>query len=468
MGFPRATTMRSQPAIVGSTLFYPVADAATVYAIDVAGEPCVQWTYTSPAPLRTSAAFGTLPDGRAVVVTSGFDTVVHAIDALTGAPVWRTKIGTNPYSLTTGTPVIHGDMVLAPISAFEITVGAMDTHECCKTRGGVVALDAATGAVRWTAHALPEATPQRDRGDGKMLWGPSGAPIWNSPSIDPARNRVYVGTGEATSAPAHANTNAILAIDLAKGDIKWSRQATPNDIYLIGCGPTGSRLNCERNTVYRDVDFGASTIVAERGDGSTVILAGQKSGMVWALDPDTGKVVWRRDIGTGGPLGGVHWGIAADAAQVYVPIVSIGRPIEGEPPIDPSLKPGLYALDLMTGKINWMFSPEADCEGDRRQRMPQCARGAAFSAAPAAIDGVVVQGGLDGRVFAVDAATGKELFRYDTAQSFETVNGVPGKGGAIDASGVAAGAGMLFVNSGYGMFGQSPGNVLLAFRPKAD
>lgn len=469
MAFPAATTMRAQPAVVGGTMFYPVADASALFAINIeAARPCLQWVYRSPTPLRTSASYGVLPDGRKVVMFAGFDTTLHVVDARTGEAVWTKQMRTGPYSLTTGTPVLAGDRIIVPISAFEITVGALDTHECCKSAGSVAALDALTGKEIWHTRTMPEATPQRDRGDGKMLWGPSGAPIWTSPAIDEKRGLVYLGTGEATSAPAHRNTNSVMAFDLKTGAVRWSMQATPNDIFLIGCGPRPTRPNCEKDTVYRDVDFGASMILVENVGGRDLLLAGQKSGTVWALNPDDGKLVWRRDLGTGGGLGGVHWGIAADARHVYAPISYVGRPLPDQP-IPEDIKPGMYALDLATGAIAWRFNPEVDCAGDRRERMPICGRGAAFSAAPAVIDGAVVQGALDGWLRAFDAATGKELFRFDTARTFEdAVNGVPGKGGSIDSASVWAAGGMLFVSSGYGMFGQTPGNVLLAFRPKAN
>jgi mono/diheme cytochrome c family protein len=61
LAFPKATTMRAQPAVVGSTLFLPVADAAQMFAIDIAGEPCFKWVYKSDVPLRTGAAYGALP-----------------------------------------------------------------------------------------------------------------------------------------------------------------------------------------------------------------------------------------------------------------------------------------------------------------------------------------------------------------------------------------------------------------------
>ena len=464
IGFPQATTMRSQAAIVGTTMFLPVADASRLFAIDIAGTPCLKWVYTNEEPLRTSAGYGELPGGRKVLVFSDLASNVHVVDAKTGQRIWKVHVGLQQFSLTTGTPVIHEGRVIVPISQYEISVGGNDDHECCKSHGAVTALDAKTGKKIWTAHTMEDAKPVRDRGDGKMLWGPSGAPIWNSPAIDAKRGQIYVGTGEATSEPAHRNTDAIMAIALKDGAIRWSHQATEKDIFLSGCGRNRGGLNCPKDTVFRDVDFGASMILAKRPDGSEVVLGGQKSGTLWAIDPDNGKVVWRQDFGTGSPLGGIHWGIAFDGERVYAPI---NRPY-GAPTQNPKQKPGMHAVNVNTGEVLWTFTAEPDCTGDRQSRMRSCANNIGLSAAPTVIDGAVVAGSLDGFLRALDAKTGQVLFKFDTARSFETVNNVPANGGSIDSVSIVAANGYLFVNSGYGMFGQAPGNVMLAFKPKAE
>ena len=190
--------------------------------MDVTGQPCFKWVYRGDVPMRTGVAFGTLPNGRHVIAFADVATYVHMVDAATGKLLWRTRAGMWALSNTTGTPVIHGDKVYVPLSASEINAGADEKHECCKTHGAVLALDAATGRKIWTTHTMEDAKPVSDRGDGQMMWGPSGAPIWNSPSIDEKRGVLYVGTGEATSAPAAQTTDAILAIDLKDGRIRWS------------------------------------------------------------------------------------------------------------------------------------------------------------------------------------------------------------------------------------------------------
>jgi polyvinyl alcohol dehydrogenase (cytochrome) len=425
----------------------------------------VQWVYQHETPLRTSAAFGELRGGRKVIVFADVASKVHMVDASTGQLIWIQPVGLYQFSLTTGTPVIHEDRVYVPISQYEISLGGNDNHECCKTHGAVTALDAITGKKLWTVHTMEEAKPVRDRGDGKMIYGPSGAPIWNSPAIDAKRGVLYVGTGEATSEPAAATTDAILAIDLKDGRIRWSFQATANDIFLTGCFLNPKGLNCPKQTVNRDVDFGASVIIAQRGDGSDVLLAGQKSGTVWALDPDRGgKLVWRQDFGEGSPLGGIHWGIAYDGTRVFAPI---NRPYGLTTPPGGSQKPGLLAVRIDTGAVEWTYSAQPDCSGKRAERVKSCATNIGFSGAPTVIDGAVISGSLDGFLHAFDAKTGELLFKFDTARPFDTVNGVTASGGSIDNASIVAANGMLFVNSGYGLFGQIPGNVLLAFKPKA-
>lgn len=462
---PRATTVRAQPAVVGSTLFIPLAESPTMVAMDVSREqPCLKWVYRTDLPLRTGVGYGSLPGGRKVLVFSDVAAQVHMIDAATGEFMWRTRVGMWGLSNTTGTPVIHGSRVYVPLSASEINVGANEDHECCKTHGAVIALESLSGRKVWVTHMMEDAKPVRDRGDGKMIWGPSGAPIWNSPSIDEKRGVLYVGTGEATSEPAEKTTDAIIAINLRDGRIRWSFQATDNDIFLTGCMNRRDGLNCPKESRMLDVDFGASTILAQRSDGKDILLAGQKSGTLWALDPDNGgKLVWRRDFGSGSPLGGIHWGIAWEGERVFAPI----HFFPGRDGKDPNQVPGIHGVNVDTGEVLWSYESKADCTGDRASRVTGCDRAIGFSGAPTVIDGAVFQGSVDGYLRAFDAETGEVLFEYDTARSYEAINGVTGKGGSIDNASIVATNGYVFVNSGYALIGgQTGGNVILAFRTR--
>lgn len=465
LAFPRATTMRAQSAIVGTTLFLPVADAAQLYAIDIAAQPCLKWIYKSDVPLRTGVGYGELPGShRKVLVFADVGTRIHMVDAATGTVLWKHAVHLTSLSNTTGTPVILGARVYVPLSASEINVGADPAHLCCTTHGAVIALNARTGAEIWTAHTMEDARPIRDRGDGQQMWGPSGAPIWSSPAIDEQRGVLYVGTGEATSAPAAPTTDSVLAIDLATGAIRWRFQATSDDIFLTGCMIRHDGLNCPHEGRLLDHDFGASIVLARAPNGHDVVLAGQKSGTLYALDPDAqGKLLWQHSFGAGSVIGGIHWGLAYDGARVFVPM----NTFPGADGKDPGERAGLHAVAADTGTVLWSYYPQPDCSGARRSRVRTCATVIGMTGAPTVIAGAVVEGSADGFLRAFDATTGTLLFQFDTTAPVTTANGVPGIGGAIDNASIVAANGYLFVNSGYGIIGgQTPGNLFLAFHAR--
>jgi polyvinyl alcohol dehydrogenase (cytochrome) len=262
---------------------------------------------------------------------------------------------------------------------------------------------------------------------------------------------LYLGTGENYSFPATKTSDAIQAIDLKTGELKWNYQATSNDIYIDGCW--NPLANCP-DPLGPDVDFGMAPILTMRKDGTEVLIVGQKSGMVHCLEPETGKLIWQKRIGRGSALGGIHWGMATDGNLAYA-ANSDWLEYGGDPNFN--YNPGLFALDLMTGDVKWQSTPDTiNCEG-----IEGCH--SSNSAAPSVISGVVFAGALDGFARAHDAQTGDILWSFDTNKSFKTINNVNAKGGAIDGPGPVIANGMVFFNSGYGMFGQMQGNVLLAF-----
>ncbi|MDX1491697.1 MAG: PQQ-binding-like beta-propeller repeat protein [Pseudohongiellaceae bacterium] len=465
IGFPGVTGMRSQPALVDNMLYLPVAENAKVYAFDISNtdSPCLQWVYQSESILRSGAAYGEQADGRQIIAVNDYNATVHVLDAKSGELLWKQQLGQHQLALGTAIPAIHEGVIYVPVSQNEVMQGATESYICCKTHGIVVALDATTGERLWKAHTMEDAKPVRDRGDGQMLWGPSGAPIWSSPLIDAKRGLLYVGTGEATSAPAHKNTDAILAIDLKSGEIVWSFQATANDIFLVGC--YGRSLNCEEDTVFKDFDFGGALSLGKLPDGRDIILGGQKSGTLWALDPDSeGAVVWTSQMGQGGPNGGIHWGITANKQTVFAPI---NRTFSGRtPPPDLVDQPGMYAINIANGERRWVQETKPVCNEQRKEKILACERRLGLSGAPALIDGAVVTGSIDGMLYAFDAQTGEILFQFDAVNEFETLNGITAKGGSFDSAGIVAGNGLLLVNSGYALFNELPGNVLLGFKVK--
>jgi polyvinyl alcohol dehydrogenase (cytochrome) len=199
-------------------------------------------------------------------------------------------------------------------------------------------------------------------------------------------------------------------------------------------------------------------------NGRQFLVTGQKSGMVYAFDPSAnGKILWQTRVGKGGVNGGVQWGMAGDAQTVYAAVSDVSAVMNAAGPVggatfDPVQGGGLTALRLEDGAKVW-FAPSHPCDPPR----PGCSPGQ--SAALTLIPGVIFSGSLDGHMRAFSTADGEMLWDFDTAKTYDTVNGVPAKGGSIDGAGPVVGGGMLFFNSGYPRNGGMPGNVLLAFAP---
>jgi polyvinyl alcohol dehydrogenase (cytochrome) len=216
--------------------------------------------------------------------------------------------------------------------------------------------------------------------------------------------------------------------------------------------------NCPPDySINKDWDFGAALMLAQRSDGSDLVLGGQKNGVVWALNPDNGELVWDTKVGPGGAMGGIHWAMAFDGTRVFAPNnLSTGPTADGA-------APGLHALDVNNGNILWSYLHQATCTEERKQQLRNC-ENTGMSAATLLVDGAVIQGSNDGYVKIFDAQRGEPIFSFDTARPFDTLNGVEAKGGAIDNFSIWAANGLLFVQSGYGLMGV-PGNVLLAFKP---
>ncbi len=331
------------------------------------------------------------------------------------------------------------------MSSYEEAQGADPQYPCCTFRGSVMALDASSGRVIWKTYMIPDAPQRRGTSTaGVPLWGPSGSGIWSAPTIDTSRRVVYVGTGNTYSAPAQSSSDAVVALDLETGSIRWMRQVTPNDVYVTNC--RAGNPNCPK-TVGPDVDFGSPPMLA-RVNGRDLIVIGQKSGVGYAMDPDKkGEVIWQYRAGKGGTLGGMEWGGAVDAGRAYFAVSDIQQPEPG----------GLHAIDIATGQRAWFAPPPH----------PVCESGtgcnAAQSAAITIIPGVIFSGSNDGALRAYSTMDGRILWQYDSNHGFESINGVPAKGASLIGPGPVVAGGMVYVNSGYGGFGGRAGNVLLAF-----
>ena len=454
--FPGADEARTRPTVIGDLVLVG-GPFGEVLALDAA-TGCVRWSHEADAAVRGAVLAGEGPKGRPTAFFVDFRTNAYALDMATGELLWKYRVGRHATSSATGSPALHDGRLFVPISSWEVIVSMNPRYECCTASGAVAALDVRTGDVLWY-HRVIAGDPEEagTNGIGTQLWAPSGAPVWSSPTVDTARGRVYAGTGQNYTRPTTGNSDAIIALDTRTGELAWSFQATPEDAFTAGCVILGH--NCP-DPPGPDADFGMSPMLVERPDGKEILVAGQKSGTVWALDPDDdGAVLWSTQVGKGGTLGGIHWGMATDGRYAYAPNSDRGMiVVDMNPDRDPS--PGLHALDLMTGEIVWSAPPpEEACKGKQRCFI-------ANSAGAAAIPGVVFAGGLDGHIRAYSADDGRIIWDFDTTGVTETSNDIPGSGGAIDGPGPVIARGMLFTNSGYGSFGQMPGNLLLAFGPR--
>jgi polyvinyl alcohol dehydrogenase (cytochrome) len=455
------TMVRSQPTVVGGRVFVGSLTGA-LYALDAASG-CTHWGFKSPAPIRSGVTFGEANGTPAVFFGDGGATI-YALNAATGAELWKTRPVDHFTTMVTGAPQLYKGIVYQAFSSFEEALGPDPTYQCCTFRGSVVALDAATGKKIWQTFTIPEAAkPTRKTAVGTQQHGPSGAGIWSTPTIDEKLGVLYVATGDNYSDPASKTSDAILAMDLKTGELLWSKQMTENDAYNNGC-TTPQLTNCP-DAKGPDFDFGQPPILVQLNGENRALVIAQKSGMVHALDPDKkGAILWQTRAAKGGYLGGSQWGSASDGQKLYVATsdLKIGGTPDATVPqgfrmtVDPKLGGGLHAFDLKTGKTVWDAKP-VPCTAGQAICSP------AQSAAVTAIPGVVFSGSVDGHLRAYSAGTGAVLWDVDTAREFPTVNGKPARGGSMDVAGPAVVNGMVFVNSGYGQWGGMPGNVMLVF-----
>lgn len=445
---PMAT---GQPTIIGDRLFV-TTEVGQIFCLN-AQTGCTYWTMNAGAAVRAAMSVGPMPSGSAAKFALYFGdekSNVQAVDAATGKLLWKTKIEDHLLSRITGSPVLYRDRIYVPVSSFEETAGRDAKYECCKFRGSVVALNAYNGKVLWKAFTVQdEPKPFKKNSAGTQMYGPAGGAIWSAPTLDLKRRLLYVGSGNSYTDAPTGHSDAIIALDMETGKVKWVNQVTPKDNFLVGCRQPGVG-NCPEEAG-PDYDFGSSPILRTLSGGKQVILAGQKSGVVYALDPDNnGKKLWEVKIGAGGALGGIEWGFAADADTVYVPVADVGGAAR---------KPGITALKIATGERVWNVpAPPAKCGwGTTRCNNSQ-------SAAATVIPGIVFSGTADGHLRAYATRDGTVVWDFDTAASpYDAVNGMKAKGGTLDGGGPTIANGILYTNSGYGRLIGQPGNVLLAF-----
>ncbi len=459
--FPGETLAEAHSSVVDGRLFVG-SRSGEVYALD-AKTGCTYWTFHANAAVKGPMLVGSVPGSAAPYLFFGdLSGRAYAVDGASGQQVWVRVADEHPTArLTGGFQLVDGTLYV-PVSSLEEGAAADPNYKCCTFRGSLMALDAATGAVRWKKYVIDQAaTLEHKTADGRITVGPSGGAVWSAPTIDAKLGRLYVATGDNYSQPATLTSDALLGLSMQDGAQAWAYQGLPGDAWNAACS-LPNKANCPEEAG-PDHDMGSSAILIEMADGKRALLAGQKTGVMHALDPDdNGKVLWKTRVAKGGILGGIEWGSASDGKAVYV-AVSDARWEKGEffgakVTIDPTKGGGLFALNVNDGKVIWQ-APPVSCVGRERCSPAQ-------TAAVTVIPGVVFSGSMSGVMRAFDSDTGKVIWEYDTVRDYQAVNGALARGGAIDQSGVVVVDGWVYMNSGYANWGALPGNVLLAFKAK--
>jgi polyvinyl alcohol dehydrogenase (cytochrome) len=450
-GLPGVTSARAQPVVVGGRVFIS-SESGDVFALS-AKTGCIYWVFHAQSGIRTAVSIGQYKTSAGANAWGAYfaDGAANAygVDATTGKQIWMKHVDDHPGARATGSPTYYNGRVYVPLAGLnEEGQGSRTTYECCTFRGSVTALDASTGTVIWKTYTITEEPKKRGvTKEGVQAWGPAGGGIWSAPTIDARRRVLYVSTGNGYADPQQPTTDAVIAMDLEKGGIKWVAQPVPKDVWMMGCqpkNPDNPRCPAEQGP---DHDFSASPMLAKKTDGKDILIIQSKSGMAYGFDPDkNGAKVWEYRTSGGSGLGG-QWGGAVDNRLAYFGVNGTLSQTPG----------GMRAVKIDTGEEVWSKPPEAKLCGT--QRGCSAAQGAALTAVP----GIVFSGSGDGGIRAYATDDGSLVWSFDTNREFTTVNGVKANGAAMDGPGAAVSDGMLYINSGYGGLVGRPGNVLLAF-----
>ena len=465
-GFPGATALYGQTVYDGR--LYVTSNAGYVYSLD-AETGCLHWGFRAQSAVRSGFTIGRVSktDPRLAIFFGDIHGTAYALSASSGEEIWKTLTDPHPLARITGTPVLFDGRLFVPVASLEEPESGQADYACCTFRGYLSALDAATGRQIWKTYTIPDVPKVvRKNSRGKNMLEPSGAGIWATPTLDVKRRALYVTTGNAFSGTP-STANAVMAMNMDTGKVLWSMQALPFDTWHNGCvqnipggafpargggGGRGGRAggpaipyppeNCPA-VLGPDWDFAAPPAMATTTDGRDILIAPQKQGLVWALNPDNGQVLWKQDVAReiAGGRGETLFGAAVDSEKAYFGLISSAH----------------LALDLKTGEEVW-YTPLVPPAGRENQR--------GVVGAVTLIPGVLLSGARDGMIRASSSRTGQLLWQFDSAQEFTTVNGVQARGGSAASGGPVVANGMLFIGSGYpGFQGGQPGNVLLAFAP---
>jgi polyvinyl alcohol dehydrogenase (cytochrome) len=447
---------RSQPVAIGNLILVATKDTLHALGSDTG---CAFWTFKSPSAFRVSPAYDKEAGHFLFVVDQ--ELITYKLDLLEGKLVWKTQLPReSQWNTSSGSISITNTHLIIPISTVETVAPINPMYECCTTSGGIAKVDIQTGELIWY-HRIekPAELVGKVRITRTKKYAPAGSAVWNTPGIDETRNLVFFGTGQNTQSPASEFSDAIIALDLNTGERVWSTQTLAGDAHNVACEVPMARLwGCPVENG-PDYDFGASVIKSFTSNKEEIFLAGQKSGWVFGMKPSNGEIIWKNRIGRGGTLGGIHTGMATDDERLYVTNSDreVGKKYDWDP------KTGVYALNIDTGKVIWIFLLDDDCKKRNEVTDGNGSCFKAFSAPPSVGSDVVFAGALDGRLFGIEKKTGKYLWEFDTLQFFQTVDGTKAFGGAMDIAGPVITKDQLIVVSGYGTHGQFPGNALLVF-----
>ncbi|MGH1471854.1 MAG: PQQ-binding-like beta-propeller repeat protein [Cellvibrionaceae bacterium] len=450
----------AQPSIVGSYIFTALFPGK-VFALN-AETGCTVWSLDVDSGVRNSITVikatketkKQFPAVKYIALFGTSDNYVFGVNAETGGVLWKNKIDDNLVGRITGSGIYHGGVFYVPMSSNEEVAATGADYECCTFRGSVSAIDVSTGEKIWKTFVIDkEPTKTKINVDGNQMYGPAGGAIWSSPTIDKQRGLLYVATGDSYTDVVEGGSDAIVAMELKTGKIRWKNQVTSRDNFVLGCGRGRTHGNCPEE-LGPDYDFGSSPILFELPNKKTVLLAGQKSSDFYILNPDDGKIIWQKKLGHGGALGGIQWGFSTDKHKAYVAVSDVRRDKTK------GAKPGLHAINIADQKVEWYSpAPTDTCE---KKLGFFCVD--AYSQAVTTIPGVAFVGGMDGHLRAFSTEDGKLIWDYHSAvQSYKTVNNVDVKGSYFDGGGVVISNGMLVVNSGFNVRKGEEGNAMLVF-----
>jgi len=438
-GFDQGISSFGQPAVVSGRVFVGT-DTGYVYSLDAASG-CVYWSFMPKSNVRNAINIGPISGHGETKYAAWFGDMksnVYAVDARTGVLLWTQRVEDHYTSRVTSAPALYDGRLYVPISSWEEASAKTLDYPCCSFRGSVVAMDANNGDVIWKTYTIADQPqPVKKNSKGVQLWAPAGAAVWNTPTVDVKRHAIYFGTGDAYTYPAAPTSDAIMALDMDSGKILWTYQVTANDAYLVAC-QFDKTENCPE-VVGVDWDIPAPAILQTMSNGQDVLIVCTKPGDVLSLDPDKqGALNWRVNVAKNkSGYAGMRWGGASDRDNVYFGLTG----------------GGVVAIKLTTGEAKWYaLLPE---EGKKRSH----------DAAVTLLDDTAFVGDMNGVVSALKTADGEEIWTFNTAREYTTVNGIPARGGSISGVGPVVSNGMLFVNSGYMIISGKPGNVLLAFSP---